>query len=400
MNEVEKKNLFLEIADESLFFLAGEINEDYNFEILEKLAVKSTGIYKGKIIDIEKVSEILKNSLEKIENKIDHTFKSINIISNQKKIDCVNVTGFKKLNGEQILNEDISHIINYLKKNVIENEVQKKIIHLFNSKYLLDNQDIKNLPIGLHGEFYSHQLTFFLINKNDFKNIQMLLKKSNLALNRIIFKNYVDGINVIKENKMRTSFVNINIEKDNIQISVFDDSSFVYYENFEFGLEIILKDIVKVCSLHYENVKNILSEIKIEEINFKDKKIYIDEKFFKNENFRKISIEHLKNIIEARIVEILDIIYNKNINLINIKNNKPILIKIVQDETFKNLITIIKKNINNNQDVKISSLSQNDEFNSCIISADLVNNGWIKEAIPFTKNKKSLISRIFTKLFE
>ena len=400
MNEMEKKNLFLEIADENLFFLAGEINEEYNFEILEKLSVKSSGVYKGKIIDIEKISENLKNSLEKIENKIDHTFKSINIISNQKKIDCVNVTGFKKLNGEQILNEDISHIINYLKKNVIENETQKKIIHLFNSKYLLDKQNIKNLPIGLHGEFYSHQLTFFLLNKNDFKNIQMLLRKSNLALNRIIFKNYVDGINVIKEDKMTTSFINVNIEKDNIQISVFDDSSFVYYENFEFGLEIILKDIIKVCSLHYENAKNILSEVKIDGIYSQDKKIYIDKRFFKNENFRKISIEHLRNIIEARIVEILDIIYNKNINLINIKKNKPILVKITQDETFKNLITIIQKNINNNQDVKISSRTQNDEFNSCIISADLVNNGWIKEAIPFTKNKKSLISRIFSKLFE
>ena len=143
-----------------------------------------------------------------------------------------------------------------------------------------------------------------------------------------------------------------------------------------------------------------MSEVKIDGIYSQDKKTYIDKRFFKNENFRKISIEHLRNIIEARIVEILDIIYNKNINLINIKKNKPILVKIAQDDTFKNLITIIQKNINNNQDVKISSRTQNDEFNSCIISADLVNNGWIKEAIPFTKNKKSLISRIFSKLFE
>ena len=53
----------------------------------------------------------------------------------------------------QILPEDISYILNDVKTKIVETENQKSIIHLFNSIYLLDNKLIKNLPIGLHGNF-------------------------------------------------------------------------------------------------------------------------------------------------------------------------------------------------------------------------------------------------------
>ena len=73
---------------------------------------------------------------------------------------------------------------------LLEAEKDKTIIHLFNTKYLLDKKPIKNLPIGLHGDFYSHQLTFFMVKDNDLKNIKTLFNKCNLSINRIIFKSF------------------------------------------------------------------------------------------------------------------------------------------------------------------------------------------------------------------
>ena len=44
----------------------------------------------------------------------------------------------------------------------------KNIIHIFNSKSILDGNITDNLPIGLFGDFYNHELTF-LIEENNFK---------------------------------------------------------------------------------------------------------------------------------------------------------------------------------------------------------------------------------------
>ena len=42
-------------------------------------------------------------------------------------------------------------------------------MHIFNSKFYLDDKKIENLPLGLFGEFYSHELSFILTSTDDYK---------------------------------------------------------------------------------------------------------------------------------------------------------------------------------------------------------------------------------------
>ena len=72
----------------------------------------------------------------------------------------INFSGFKKLNGSQLIKENIAYILNSLKLKVSESE-KEKILHIFNSKNLLDKKNTDNIPIGLYGDFYSHELSFF-----------------------------------------------------------------------------------------------------------------------------------------------------------------------------------------------------------------------------------------------
>ena len=82
------------------------------------------------------------------------------------------LSGFKNLNGSQLVKENITFILNSLKFKINEIEKDKTILHIFNSKFILDKKEIKNLPIGLFGNFYSHELSFFLIDNNDYNNLQ------------------------------------------------------------------------------------------------------------------------------------------------------------------------------------------------------------------------------------
>ena len=46
---------------------------------------------------------------------------------------------------------------------------KKFLIHIFNSKFILDYKEVENLPIGLFGDFYSHELSLSLIDQNEYK---------------------------------------------------------------------------------------------------------------------------------------------------------------------------------------------------------------------------------------
>ena len=52
-----------------------------------------------------------------------------------------------------------------------------------------DKKYVENLPIGLFGDFYSQELSFFLINKNDHKNLLNILFITKIYINKV-FYNY------------------------------------------------------------------------------------------------------------------------------------------------------------------------------------------------------------------
>ena len=131
----------------------------------------------------------------------------------------------KKLHESNYI-EDISFILNNLKTKLNETEKNKTVIHLFNSKSLLDNKLHKNL-IGLYGNFYSHQLTFFLIQKKEFNNLITLFSKCNLNLNKVILKSFVEGVDLINKERKET-FFKVIIYKYKIQIIFFYNSAFCF----------------------------------------------------------------------------------------------------------------------------------------------------------------------------
>ena len=172
-------SLFVEINGKNYIFVVGLYDENQNFEIVEKIVTPCDGISNNKFVDIEAANEIVKNNIEIIENKLNHIFKDVIAVLGNFDCSCINISGFKRLNGSQVLRENISYIINSLKLAVNENEKQKSILHIFNSKSVLDGTKIENLPIGLFGDFYSHELSFFLINNNSLKNIKKIFNKKS-----------------------------------------------------------------------------------------------------------------------------------------------------------------------------------------------------------------------------
>ena len=398
---INKPYLFIEINDENFIFLIAMYNENLEFEILDSIVTKAEGIKNGKVTDVEASSKILKKNLDIIEDKIKFIFKNVIVINSQENFECINVSGFKKLNGSQVSNEDIFYLLNNLKKIILENNNQKTLIHLFNSNFILDKTVLSNLPIGLFGEFYNHHLTFFLLPKSEVKNIKLILNNCGLNIERIILKSFAEGVEIIKKKKTQDILITININKVKSNISIFDKLSFIYSENFNFGTDMILKDISKLCSLDIDTVKKIFADNRFDNYHEKNADEHLNKKYFKDSTFRKISVEHLKNIITARANELIEIIYKKNINLKHLNKSKQNIYVTFQDATiYESIKNTIRDIFDKNNKTVIMKVTQGEQLKSCLASVELIAKGWEKEAIPIIQSKKSTISRIFSFLFK
>ena len=335
-----------------------------------------------------------------LEKKLNTVFKKVIVAYHPESLQIINISGYKKINGQQILHDDISYILNDIKKIVMNSHADYSLLHLFNSNYVLDKNPLNNLPIGLYGEFYNQHLTFFLMKNSEIQNIKIIFSESQLEIEKIILKPFALGIKKVNEEKdFQDPLVILNIFNNRTSVSIFIKSSLIYCKEYNFGSDIIKKDISKVCSLKIETVHNILKEIKIDKIE-KNTNNILDSKFFNGETFRKISINHLREIIEARLNEISDIILNKNVDVSFLKNKKKkFFVKIEDFDCMKNFKEIIIREFVKNNYYEIDEMTQDDHFESCISSAEILSKGWEKEAIPIIHQKKSLISKIFSTLF-
>ena len=251
------QSLFVEINESNYVFAVVEHDNEQNIKIQKKLIVKNDEFKNRKFLNIDSASRLIKENVQVLEKDLNNIFKNVTIILDNFDFTCINISGFKKLNGSQILKDNISFIINTLKQAISKIEEKKTIIHIFNSKSILDGTKVDNLPIGLFGDFYSHQLTFFLIKNNDLKNIRYVFNKNNLNIKKILLKSYCEDTLLIDTKKEEKSFLKIKINKDYSSLSLCTDSAPTYLENFNFGTNIIFKDIEKVCSIKNEMIKNI-----------------------------------------------------------------------------------------------------------------------------------------------
>ena len=391
-------SLFIEINNSEFTFVVGDKDEKNNFKIIYKSIVSITGIEKSRIINFDQVFSDIKKNIYLIEQKINFTFKETILILGNFNCSFVNLSGFKKLNGSQILKENITYILNSLKSNISETERDKTILHIFNSNYYLDKKKIENLPIGLFGYFYSHELSFCLISNNDYKNLNNIFNKCNLKIKKIILKSFAEGSCTSNKNERIDTFFQIKINKNNSQIFYFENDSLKFEQNFNFGSDLIIKDISKITSLNFNFVKKLLDQKILNSDIHSDE--LIEQNLFDNENYIKIKKRLIYNIAEARINEILEHIVSKNINLSSFNTKgKEIFLKIGDEShriSFKNIYSKFFTKNNNLRVRSIENITSEDLFNNI---NNLVLFGWKKEAIPISFAKKSVMAKLFDALF-
>ena len=395
---MNKDYLIAEISDDNIRYLVYKFDEKSQYKILSKKIYKNNGIKKGKIVDFETSAKKINEDIKLLEKESNQTFKNISLVINEPEISSVNLSGFKKLKGSKVDKRDLEYILNEAQISIAQNNRKNSILHIINSYFILDKIKKNKIPLNLHGDHLSLHMTFISLPKNNLKNIKALFDNCDLKIERIITKPLACGINLLNKKNKKTDFLLINFDKEFSSISFFEESSLVFTKIFPFGTNSIINDISKLCSINENEVRLIIK--KIDFAGKIDRKNYIDKNLFQESEFKKLSIKHVKEIINARIIEMLDYLFNKNKNLKYV-NEKILSVDIFfeDNEVLEYLGKLFHENLRIGNTKTQIELLKLDDFFALSGAAELIFKGWDKEAIPLNKVKKSVISRFFERFF-
>ena len=165
----------------------------------EKLAIEENSTE----LKFRKMDEFLDSNILKIEKKLDSFIKDIYVILDSKEFHSIKLSIKKDNNGNLINSEALIHPLSDLKNLCQSNLLNKKIIHFFIEKYVIDNKFYTSLPENVKCNIFSLDTEFICLSKNLIENIEKILKKYHISINQILSDGYLEKF---KDNTDNTIF--------------------------------------------------------------------------------------------------------------------------------------------------------------------------------------------------
>ena len=397
----------IELGNVNLKCLIFQINKNNSSEVLSTAITPSEGIHNDVVVNLTKASNAIRLSIGTAEKKAKISLKKINVVFEQPDFLCTKFSKHKKIDGSKIHRHDIEFLLKEAKKQLILNDKNQSIIHIFNHNYIVDGKIFMEEPIDVFADSLSHEMTFITVPKNNLKNINQVFIDCDIEIERLISHTFTLGVKLLNVRELQLGSALINLGYKKISLGLFKNLALVHSVTLPIGTDHITNDISKVCSLNLDETKVIRNNI---DFSFKnnpnlfDQDDFLKNTYFIDSNFRKISKNLILNVIKARLDEILEILkkqlivpgfnLNSGINFLLTGEGSNLLNLEKYCENFFRLSTkkISQNNIENDNDFEKN-------FASSLGALKIIKDGWETEAIPEIREKNIEKIGFFAKIF-
>ncbi len=274
----------------------------------------SRGVRKGLIVDINEVTDVVEESVEKAERMAGHKINKAFISVGGPHISSFNSHGIVAIaNPQSEINEDdVSRVIEAAR--AISLSSTKQIIEVIPRDFIVDGQPGIKSPIGMTGvrlEVETHIITASLIN---LKNINKVLDDLGIANQGFVFSGLASAEAVLTNTEKELGVVLADIGGGKIDLAVYVEGGLSYSSSLPIGARHITNDIavgLRVSLDSAEKIKLYLSKNmtssekkKTNNLNLKDLQL--------EENISEVSLKTLVDgIIAPRLEEIYKMIFEE-----------------------------------------------------------------------------------------
>ncbi len=344
----------IDIGTAKVATVIGEVNNFNQIETISSTSYKCNGLKKGKIIDEEEISQSIEKTIKDAEEETNLKINSAYVTIPGRYVTIVQNSVIKEVRDKfsGISTKDVQNAIMQIKD--IEIPDSQILIDIVPDKVMLEDETIVTDPVGKLSSSFAMNAQIILADKEYVRQLQNIFKKAGLDIDGIIPTTLAERNLILDKNELNDNIMILDIGAGNVDIGVFEGSSFIYTNSIPLGGDNITKDIALVLNISEEEADKLKRQYGLALKSFIDNDNDIILNTCRDSKKNKIiKSSQLIEIIEARIEEMFTII-NKDITNQGIKSkiNNVVL-------TGQGIININKSDvagkINLNIPVKIST---------------------------------------------
>ncbi len=298
--------LALDIGTTKVCAIAGRINEYDKLEIVGIGVVKSEGVNRGVVSNINKTVKSISEAIQLAEEGANTKFTKVHVGIAGQHIKSVHHRGLvtRPQPDTEISEEDINKLITDMHKLVLP--PGDKILHVFPQEFTVDAETKIIDPIGMSGvrlEANFHVITGQLGASRD---IIKCVERVGKEVADITLEPIASSKAVLCQEEKDAGVALVDIGGGTTDITIFKDGIIRHTSVIPFGGNVVTNDIKEGCMVmadQAEKLKVKFGSALADEV-FDNRTITIPG--FKGRDYKEISEKNLAMIIEARLEEIFD----------------------------------------------------------------------------------------------
>lgn len=297
----------LDIGTSTVKVIIGEMVDD-SLNIIGVGNVKSEGIRKGSIVDIDETVNSIRKAIEQAERMIGMNINQVivGIAGNHVMLqNCHGVVAVSSENRE-ITDEDVGRVFDAAQ--VISIPPEREIINVIPRQFIVDGLDEINDPRGMIGVRLEMEGTIVTGSKTILHNTLRCVERAGLEITEIVLQPLAAGAVALSKDEKNLGTVLVDIGGGSTTLAVFENGFIKETSVIPIGGEHITKDLSIVLRTSTEDAER----IKVKNGHAYSVDALEDEVFsvpiIGSDQHQQFNQLEISDIIEARLEEIFDFV--------------------------------------------------------------------------------------------
>ena len=305
--ENDKIVVGLDIGTTKICAIVGRKNEFGKLEVLGMGKAESDGVIRGIVTNIDKTVSAIQKAVKEAENQsgIDIRVVNVGIAGQHIKSSIHHGSITRNSSDDEITIEDVNRLTNDMYRIVIP--PGSEIIHVMPQDYIVDYEEGIMDPVGMSGVKLEADFHVITAQTNAINNINKCVKRAGLEIENLILEPLASSLAVLSEEEKEAGVCLIDIGGGTTDVAIFHDNIIRHTAVIPFGGNIITSDIKQGCMVmqhQAELLKTKFGKAIAEEASPNE---IVSIPGLRNRHPKEISIKNLACIIEARMIEIIEL---------------------------------------------------------------------------------------------
>ena len=296
----------LDIGTSKILALVAEINDKNELKVIGFGSEPSGGLKKGVVVNIEATVYSIDQAIREAERVAGCEINTVFAGIAGSHIRSFDGHGIVRINDGEVSQEDINGVIDASQAMNIPSD--QRILHVLPKDFVIDGQEGIREPIGMSGVRLEADVHIVTVSRSAEQNIIKSMDRCGLEVQQIVLEQLASSFSVLSDDEKDLGVCLVDIGGGTSDIVVFMDGQIVATKVIPVGGNHVTNDIAYAL----RTPENEAEEIKIKHActisKMINKEELIEVPSVGNRSPRKIELERLASVVQARYEELFAVI--------------------------------------------------------------------------------------------